>query len=125
MALTLYPEPAHRLKRTQADGRGGVSTVGWIRRYDMAQSSERATGLEFAESAIARGDLVVLPTDTVYGLGCGAVQSRGPARGRVVLPPARRGLRRGWCRVPPPRRRQAAGAQGPRAPPAGAGRERV
>jgi len=46
--------------------------VGWIRRYDMSSRSERATGLEFGESAIARGDLVVLPTDTVYGLGSDA-----------------------------------------------------
>ena len=46
--------------------------MGWIRRYDMSARSERATGLDFAESAIARGDLVVLPTDTVYGLGCDA-----------------------------------------------------
>jgi len=46
--------------------------VGWIRRYDMSVAIERTTGLEFAESAISRGQLVVLPTDTVYGLGCDA-----------------------------------------------------
>ncbi|MDQ1667993.1 MAG: L-threonylcarbamoyladenylate synthase [Actinomycetota bacterium] len=43
-----------------------------MRRYDMAEASERATGLEVATSAVKRGDLVVLPTDTVYGLGTDA-----------------------------------------------------
>jgi tRNA threonylcarbamoyl adenosine modification protein (Sua5/YciO/YrdC/YwlC family) len=38
----------------------------------MAEASERATGLEVATSAVKRGDLVVLPTDTVYGLGTDA-----------------------------------------------------
>src|SRR3954471_15413119 len=38
----------------------------------MSVAIERTTGLEFAESAISRGQLVVLPTDTVYGLGCDA-----------------------------------------------------
>jgi L-threonylcarbamoyladenylate synthase len=46
--------------------------MGWIRRYDMGDASERPLGLEFATSAVARGELVVLPTDTVYGLGCDA-----------------------------------------------------
>ena len=44
----------------------------WVRRYDMADPVERATGLEVAASAVRRGDLVVLPTDTVYGLGTDA-----------------------------------------------------
>ncbi|HYJ77659.1 MAG TPA: L-threonylcarbamoyladenylate synthase [Actinomycetes bacterium] len=43
-----------------------------IRRYDMSSSSERPTGLERAADAVRRGDLVVLPTDTVYGLGTDA-----------------------------------------------------
>jgi L-threonylcarbamoyladenylate synthase len=46
--------------------------MGWIRRYDMGDTFERPLGLEFATSAVARGELVVLPTDTVYGLGCDA-----------------------------------------------------
>jgi L-threonylcarbamoyladenylate synthase len=53
-------------------GREGGAQVGWVRRYDMAEASERATGLEVATSAVKRGDLVVLPTDTVYGLGTDA-----------------------------------------------------
>ncbi len=44
----------------------------WVRRYDMADAVERATGLDVAASAVRRGDLVVLPTDTVYGLGTDA-----------------------------------------------------
>jgi tRNA threonylcarbamoyl adenosine modification protein (Sua5/YciO/YrdC/YwlC family) len=46
--------------------------VTWVRRYDMADPVERVTGLEVAGSAVRRGDLVVLPTDTVYGLGTDA-----------------------------------------------------
>ncbi len=46
--------------------------MGWIRRYDMADDIERETGLEFAAGAVSRGELVVLPTDTVYGLGTDA-----------------------------------------------------
>jgi L-threonylcarbamoyladenylate synthase len=48
--------------------------VGWVRRYDMAEALERATGLDVAGSAVRRGELVVLPTDTVYGLGTDAFQ---------------------------------------------------
>ena len=46
--------------------------MGWIRRYDMADEIERETGLEFALGAVGRGELVVLPTDTLYGLGTDA-----------------------------------------------------
>ena len=46
--------------------------MGWIRRFDMAVPAERAVGLEQAADAVRRGELVVLPTDTVYGLGTDA-----------------------------------------------------
>lgn len=46
--------------------------MGWIRRYDMSDDIERETGLEFAVGAAERGELIVLPTDTVYGLGTDA-----------------------------------------------------
>jgi L-threonylcarbamoyladenylate synthase len=46
--------------------------MGWIRRYDMGEPSERALGLDIATTAVAGGELVVLPTDTVYGLGTDA-----------------------------------------------------
>ncbi len=51
--------------------------MGWIRRYDMAVAMERATGLDLATSAAQRGALVVLPTDTVYGLGTDAFSAEG------------------------------------------------
>jgi tRNA threonylcarbamoyl adenosine modification protein (Sua5/YciO/YrdC/YwlC family) len=40
--------------------------------YDCADPEQRATGLTAAADAIRRGELVVLPTDTVYGLGADA-----------------------------------------------------
>jgi tRNA threonylcarbamoyl adenosine modification protein (Sua5/YciO/YrdC/YwlC family) len=38
----------------------------------MADLSERPVGLDLARDAVRRGELVVLPTDTVYGLGTDA-----------------------------------------------------
>lgn len=46
--------------------------MGWIRRFDMSVPSERPVGIEQAADAVRRGELVVLPTDTVYGLGTDA-----------------------------------------------------
>jgi tRNA threonylcarbamoyl adenosine modification protein (Sua5/YciO/YrdC/YwlC family) len=46
----------------------------------MADPVERATGLDVAGSAVRRGDLVVLPTDTVYGLGTDAFSPDAVAR---------------------------------------------
>ena len=46
--------------------------MAWVRQYDMADPVERQTGLDVAAGAVRRGDLVVLPTDTVYGLGTDA-----------------------------------------------------
>jgi tRNA threonylcarbamoyl adenosine modification protein (Sua5/YciO/YrdC/YwlC family) len=42
------------------------------RRYDCDNKTERAEGLTDAASAVRRGELVVLPTDTVYGIGADA-----------------------------------------------------
>ncbi|MBA0051587.1 threonylcarbamoyl-AMP synthase [Streptomyces sp. AJS327] len=42
------------------------------RRYDCTDASDRKTGLREAASAVRRGELVVLPTDTVYGVGADA-----------------------------------------------------
>lgn len=42
------------------------------RRYDCAQERSRKNGLLEAARAVRRGDLVVLPTDTVYGVGADA-----------------------------------------------------
>ena len=46
--------------------------MAWIRRFDMALAAERPVGIEQATDAVRRGELVVLPTDTVYGLGTDA-----------------------------------------------------
>lgn len=64
------------------------------RRYDCAQESERTDGIADAASTVRRGELVVLPTDTVYGIGADAfgpaavaslLQAKG--RGRDMPPP--------------------------------------
>ncbi|MFF0743956.1 L-threonylcarbamoyladenylate synthase [Streptomyces sp. NPDC004111] len=45
------------------------------RRYDCNDATDRKTGLREAASAVRRGELVVLPTDTVYGIGADAFSS--------------------------------------------------
>jgi tRNA threonylcarbamoyl adenosine modification protein (Sua5/YciO/YrdC/YwlC family) len=55
--------------------------------YDCANHEQRRDGLVAAASAVRSGQLVVLPTDTVYGVGCdafGAAAVRGllEAKGR-------------------------------------------
>ncbi|MER8120112.1 L-threonylcarbamoyladenylate synthase [Streptomyces sp. NPDC094031] len=49
------------------------------RRYDTNDATDRATGLREAASAVRRGELVVLPTDTVYGIGADAFSSEAVA----------------------------------------------
>lgn len=48
-----------------------------MKKYDLANSEERKYGLIAATAAAKRGDLVVLPTDTVYGLGTDAFNPHG------------------------------------------------
>ncbi|MER7667203.1 L-threonylcarbamoyladenylate synthase [Kitasatospora sp. NPDC096128] len=50
------------------------------RRFDCSDSFERARGLHEAVSAVRRGELVVLPTDTVYGVGADAFSPEAVAR---------------------------------------------
>ncbi|MCJ0701232.1 threonylcarbamoyl-AMP synthase [Frigoribacterium faeni] len=55
--------------------------------YDCSVDSELLAGMRFARAAIGRGELVVLPTDTVYGVGAdafdpAAVQRLLDAKGR-------------------------------------------
>lgn len=64
------------------------------RRYDCSDPEERAAGIADAVSSVRRGELVVLPTDTVYGIGAdaflpSAVQALLDAkgRGREMPPP--------------------------------------
>ncbi|MGW7414527.1 L-threonylcarbamoyladenylate synthase [Streptomyces sp. NPDC054863] len=49
------------------------------RRYDCNDATDRKTGLREAASAVRRGELVVLPTDTVYGIGADAFSSEAVA----------------------------------------------
>lgn len=51
-----------------------------IRKFSMANEIERKDGLIAATAAAKRGDLVVLPTDTVYGLGTDAFNLKGPEK---------------------------------------------
>ncbi|GAA3444685.1 L-threonylcarbamoyladenylate synthase [Planomonospora venezuelensis] len=50
------------------------------RRYDCTDAEQRAAGLTDAASAVRRGELVVLPTDTVYGIGGDAFTQSAVAR---------------------------------------------
>ncbi|MER6505605.1 L-threonylcarbamoyladenylate synthase [Nonomuraea sp. NPDC001636] len=64
------------------------------RRFDCSDIDQRAEGLIEAATAVRRGELVVLPTDTVYGIGADAfmppavtalLDAKG--RGRDMPPP--------------------------------------
>ena len=64
------------------------------RRYDTNDATDRTTGLREAASAVRRGELVVLPTDTVYGIGADAFDAKAvqalldaKGRGREMPPP--------------------------------------
>jgi L-threonylcarbamoyladenylate synthase len=63
-------------------------------RYDLSDPKSREAGLAAAVTAVRRGQLVVLPTDTVYGLGVDAFDADGvqrlldaKGRGRDMPPP--------------------------------------
>ncbi|WP_020142950.1 L-threonylcarbamoyladenylate synthase [Terracoccus sp. 273MFTsu3.1] len=63
-------------------------------RYDCTDPEGRAEGIPAAASAVRRGEIVVLPTDTVYGIGCDAFDATAVAsvlaakgRGRDMPPP--------------------------------------
>jgi L-threonylcarbamoyladenylate synthase len=71
-----------------------------VRLYDCRNISERNQGIEAAISAVRSGDLVVMPTDTVYGVGADAFKSwsvtallNAKGRGRNVPPPVLVGSR--------------------------------
>jgi tRNA threonylcarbamoyl adenosine modification protein (Sua5/YciO/YrdC/YwlC family) len=63
-------------------------------RYDMSLDSERTEGIAQAGRALQRGRLVVMPTDTVYGIAADAFNAdavarllRAKGRGRQMPPP--------------------------------------
>jgi len=63
-------------------------------RYDLSDPETREAGLAAAVNAVRRGLLVVLPTDTVYGIGVDAFDGDGiqrlldaKGRGRDMPPP--------------------------------------
>lgn len=58
-----------------------------VKIYDCLDTAEALTGLRLARRAVGRGDLIVLPTDTVYGVAAdafnpAAVQKLLDAKGR-------------------------------------------
>jgi tRNA threonylcarbamoyl adenosine modification protein (Sua5/YciO/YrdC/YwlC family) len=62
--------------------------------FDCADETQRTEGLAAAAAAVLRGELVVLPTDTVYGLGADAFSPAAVShllatkgRGRDMPPP--------------------------------------
>jgi len=63
-------------------------------RYDCTDAAQRVTGLAEAAASLRKGDLAVIPTDTVYGLAAdafsppavtGLLTAKG--RGRLMPPP--------------------------------------
>ncbi len=63
-------------------------------RFDLSVDSQREEGLTEATRTVQRGRLVVLPTDTVYGVGCDAFDEDAverlldaKGRGRDMPPP--------------------------------------
>lgn len=71
-----------------------VADLRVVKVYDCRDPAERDEGLAAAVSAVRRGDLVVLPTDTLYGIGCDAFKPhavsaalRAKDRGRDVPVP--------------------------------------
>jgi L-threonylcarbamoyladenylate synthase len=62
--------------------------------FDCADENQRESGLAAAAAAVLKGDLVVLPTDTVYGIGADAFRPAAvtsllaaKGRGRQMPPP--------------------------------------
>ena len=64
------------------------------KRFDLSDPDGRVEGMAAAASAVRQGALVVLPTDTVYGIGVDAFDVPGvqrllaaKGRGRDMPPP--------------------------------------
>ena len=70
-------------------------------RYDCADAAQRAAGISEATAALRKGELAVLPTDTVYGVAADAFSPEAVTtllaakdRGRQMPPPVLVGSRR-------------------------------
>jgi tRNA threonylcarbamoyl adenosine modification protein (Sua5/YciO/YrdC/YwlC family) len=68
--------------------------------YDCRTTADRDRGVQAAIEAVQRGDLVVLPTDTLYGIGADAFKPwavtallNAKGRGRQMPPPVLVGAR--------------------------------
>ena len=68
--------------------------------FDCRTTAERDKGVQAAIEAVKRGDLIVMPTDTVYGIGADAFRpfavtalQNAKGRGRGVPPPVLVGSR--------------------------------
>src|SRR3954454_2006401 len=78
-----------RMNSGRSDTLLGVSA-----RFDCTVEVQRSRGITRAAELVAEGELVVMPTDTVYGLGCDAFSPTAVAallaakgRGRAMPPP--------------------------------------
>ncbi|GAA2122992.1 L-threonylcarbamoyladenylate synthase [Glycomyces algeriensis] len=72
-----------------------------MRLFNCRKIKDRATGLKSATRAVTGGRLVVIPTDTVYGIGCDAFNPTAvkallaaKGRGRDMAPPVLIGSKR-------------------------------
>lgn len=77
-----------------------VTVWGAVRLFDCRTIEERDQGIKAAIDAVSSGDLVVLPTDTVYGIGADAFKPwavtnllNAKGRGRHMPPPVLVGSR--------------------------------
>jgi L-threonylcarbamoyladenylate synthase len=68
--------------------------------YDCTLAADRDRGIAAAVEAVSRGDLIVMPTDTLYGIGCDAFKNwavtalqNAKDRGRDTPPPVLIGSR--------------------------------
>src|SRR5258707_7252150 len=106
--LGQHRPPRLRMRRSgwyELPGQGrapGVEGLGDMSaRYDCKDAAQRAAGISEAAAALRKGELAVLPTDTVYGLAADAFTPEAvtallaaKGRGRQMPPPVLVGSRR-------------------------------
>jgi L-threonylcarbamoyladenylate synthase len=95
-------EPVRRSRACRARAGLGVEGLGDMSaRYDCKDAAQRAAGISEATAALRKGELAVLPTDTVYGVAADAFTPEAvtallgaKGRGRQMPPPVLVGSRR-------------------------------